>query len=107
MASGTVQQREQTAKLVRTINERPILIELIKTVTPNLGRVIRGESDDVSKWTRAEKQILREYDKTDDSSLKALIDYYILEKNIKSELPNPSVSDQPLYEEEDACKLLL
>ena len=28
--SGTVQQREQTAKLIRTINERPILIELIK-----------------------------------------------------------------------------
>ena len=56
------------------------MIELIKAVTPNLGRVISGETDDVSKLTKTEKQILREYEKTDDSSLKAWIDYYTLEK---------------------------
>ena len=95
--NGTVQQREQTAKLVRTINERPILVELIKTVTPNLGRVISGETDDVSKLTKAEKRILREYNNTDDNTLRALIDYYVLEKHIKH---NPNINDEPLTIEE-------
>src|SRR5882757_4600490 len=100
VASGTAQQREQTAKLVRTINEKPILIELIKTVTPNLGKVISGEMEDISKLTRAEKLILREYNNTDDSSMKALIDYYTLEKNIKHDLFNPNINDEPSISEE-------
>src|SRR5271165_5518121 len=45
IATGNVRQIEQGNKLNKAIEEQPILIELIKTVTPNLGKVLLGEAD--------------------------------------------------------------
>ena len=82
IARGNMAQQEHGTKLLKTIENRPVLIELIKTVTPNLGKVLKGEAD-VNILTKSEKKIFTIYDELDDTSLKALVDYYaFMEKPI-------------------------
>ena len=79
---GNKAQKEHGEKLLKTIEDRPVLVELIKTVTPQLGKVLQGKAD-YSTLSKSEKQIFRLYDNLDDTSLKALIDYYaFMEKPI-------------------------
>ena len=80
ITKGNLQQIAQANKIKKTIEDRPILIELIKTVTPNLGKVLLGEAD-VNILTKSEKKILRIYDDLDDDDIKTLIDYYAFLKN--------------------------
>src|SRR5271157_4963927 len=55
IATGNARQIEQGNKIKKAIEDRPILIELIKTVTPNLGKVLLGEAD-VKILTKSEKK---------------------------------------------------
>ena len=79
IATGNLHQIDVGNVLKQTIENRPILIELIKTVTPNLGKVLLGEAD-VNILTKSEKKIFRIYDEIDDRDLKTLIDYYAFMK---------------------------
>ena len=81
--------------LKQTIEDRPLLIELIKTVTPNLGKVLTGEAkEDI--LTKSEKKILRIYDDLDDEDLKTLIDYYaFMKKPIVTKGEEAEISDEP------------
>ena len=92
IATGNLHQIDVGNVLKQTIENRPILIELIKTVTPNLGKVLLGEAD-VSILTKSEKKIFRIYDEIDDRDLKTLIDYYAFMKtptvkDIRAEISN-------------------
>ena len=105
ITTGNVRQIEQGNKLVKTIENRPVLIELIKTVTPNLGKVLVGEAD-IKILTKAEKKILTLYDEIDDADIKTLIDYYaymkqpITQDKGQAEISDvskagPTMSDEP------------
>src|SRR5579863_8074023 len=96
IATGNIKQMAVGNKLKKAIEDRPILIELIKTVTPNLGKVLLGEAD-VDILTKPEKKIFRIYDEIDDEDIKTLIDYYAFMKqpigNVKG--LEPEISDEP------------
>ena len=93
IARGNKAQQAHGAKLLKTIEDRPVLVELIKTVTPQLGKVLRSEAD-YSTLSKSEKQIFRLYDELDDTSLKALIDYYAFIK-IPVKSSRAEISDEP------------
>ena len=90
---GNIAQKEHGEKLLKTIEDRPVLVELIKTVTPQLGKVLQGKAD-YSTLSKGEKQIFKLYDNLDDTSLKALIDYYAYYGN-SSEESKAEISDEP------------
>jgi hypothetical protein len=93
IATGNLHQMDVGNVLKHTIENRPILIELIKTVTPNLGKVLLGEAD-VNILTKSEKEIFRIYDDLDNNDLKTLIDYYAFMKT-PSVKAQAEISDEP------------
>ena len=95
IARGNTAQQAHGAKLLKTLEDRPVLVELIKTVTPQLGKVLQGKAD-YNTLSKSEKQIFRLYENIDDTSLKALIDYYAyMETPIVTKRQESEISDEP------------
>ena len=64
IARGNTAQQVHGTKLLKTLEDRPVLVELIKTVTPQLGKVLQGKADYTTLST-SEKKIFKLYENLD------------------------------------------